>query len=1026
MIPVSLTLQGIYSYQQKQTVNFEPLTNAGIFGIFGSVGSGKSTILEAISFALYGETERLHKRDDRAYNMMNLKSKEMNIDFIFKTGANAQEYRFVVKGKRNNRNFDKVTTLDRTAYKKVNAGWEPINVNSTEDILQLSYENFRRTIIIPQGKFQEFLELTDTERTRMMKELFHLQKFELSDNVSVIEQRTNEQRIRLEERIQHTGVTTPEELSAKENELTLIREHLKSNQLMITEKKRTEQLFAQLKNQFLRIAEQREAFRLLQQQEPEMNTLEQRINRYEFCHLHFKPLFDRRKELQQDTAKQTILLDQQKQLQQEKEQELGIKEKQYPEVKKAFENRPQLKERSDELEKIILLNKMEQDMKIIIARLEKGMIFIQTVEEEIAALQQQQVDLTKHLKKQKAQLPDLVELSAISNWFVQKNALSSIIENTINEQKTLKEKSKQFLESRQAVFSPALKKIVPEAKADEPGMLIDQLKSALLSSERLLQNKEDELQHVLLQQELEEYATQLKPGEPCPLCGAIDHPQILSASDVKAAVKKVKTAKEVLQKNNTLLSKTIRELEMIESTETALSNQLKELQQRQVKEEAVLQEYDVKFIWRSYSSDDDRVITKLFAQARIDQKVIRETETQLEAIEKQLKEKAVLKETGKNTIDDLNIKLSAHHAQIDLLKGQLKVLRIDEYVSADMAVLKEEIRQLTEGYAAAEVNYRTLDQQVQQLRKATGELSGVISAGQNALRQAMKIMTDTEDRILLLSKESGFKETDIVELLTTNLNIERSKNSLKLFQQQFHTARQMLEESERDTAGKIYDQAEHQELSEEIAKATILMEQQVQQNADISAALNQAKQNLEQRALLTKQLNEVLLRSADIATLKNLFKASGFVNYVSAVHLQQLCNAANERFYKLTRQKLRLEVSDSNNFLVRDFMNNGQLRSVKTLSGGQKFQAALSLALALADSIQIHSQSKQNFFFLDEGFGSLDNESLAMVFETLRSLRKENRIVGIISHVHEMQQEIDTCLTIVNEEEEGSRVEASW
>lgn len=121
MIPISLTIQGIYSYQQKQTINFEPLTNAGIFGIFGSVGSGKSTILEAISFALYGETERLHKRDDRAYNMMNLQSKEIFIDFIFKTGAGEQEYRYVVKGKRNSRNFDKVTTLDRTAYKKQTA-----------------------------------------------------------------------------------------------------------------------------------------------------------------------------------------------------------------------------------------------------------------------------------------------------------------------------------------------------------------------------------------------------------------------------------------------------------------------------------------------------------------------------------------------------------------------------------------------------------------------------------------------------------------------------------------------------------------------------------------------------------------------------------------------------------------------------------------------------------------------------------------------------------------------------------------
>jgi exonuclease SbcC len=136
--------------------------------------------------------------------------------------------------------------------------------------------------------------------------------------------------------------------------------------------------------------------------------------------------------------------------------------------------------------------------------------------------------------------------------------------------------------------------------------------------------------------------------------------------------------------------------------------------------------------------------------------------------------------------------------------------------------------------------------------------------------------------------------------------------------------------------------------------------------------------------------------------------------------LQELCHAANERFYKLTRQKLSLEVTDDNNFQVRDFLNGGKVRNVKTLSGGQTFQAALSLSLALADSIQKITESNQNFFFLDEGFGSLDKESLAIVFDTLKSLRKENRIVGVISHVEEMQQEIDNYLKIVMDEERGS------
>jgi exonuclease SbcC len=128
----------------------------------------------------------------------------------------------------------------------------------------------------------------------------------------------------------------------------------------------------------------------------------------------------------------------------------------------------------------------------------------------------------------------------------------------------------------------------------------------------------------------------------------------------------------------------------------------------------------------------------------------------------------------------------------------------------------------------------------------------------------------------------------------------------------------------------------------------------------------------------------------------------------------------------LTRQKLKLEVTETNNFQIRDYLNDGQTRSVKTLSGGQTFQAALSLALALADNIQRLTQSKQNFFFLDEGFGSLDKETLQVVFETLKTLRKENRIVGVISHVEEMQQEIDTYLRVLNHEGTGSVITTTW
>ena len=88
--------------------------------------------------------------------------------------------------------------------------------------------------------------------------------------------------------------------------------------------------------------------------------------------------------------------------------------------------------------------------------------------------------------------------------------------------------------------------------------------------------------------------------------------------------------------------------------------------------------------------------------------------------------------------------------------------------------------------------------------------------------------------------------------------------------------------------------------------------------------------------------------------------------------------------------------------------------------------SVLPLALSLADNIQKITESNQNFFFLDEGFGSLDKESLAVVLDTLKTLRNENRIVGVISHVEEMQQEIDVHLRIENDENKGSLIKKSW
>ena len=165
MIPVKLTLQGIYSYQQTpQTIEFGPLLDAGSFGIFGAVGSGKSSILEAISFALYGDIERLNRREDRNYNMMNLKSDRLIIDFQFRN-YDGDLFRVECEGRRNSKNFRDVPTYRRKASKWEEDQWIPLDHTDGEQITGISYQNFKRTVIVPQGHFQDFLGLTPGDRS---------------------------------------------------------------------------------------------------------------------------------------------------------------------------------------------------------------------------------------------------------------------------------------------------------------------------------------------------------------------------------------------------------------------------------------------------------------------------------------------------------------------------------------------------------------------------------------------------------------------------------------------------------------------------------------------------------------------------------------------------------------------------------------------------------------------------------------------------------------------------------------------
>ena len=323
------------------------------------------------------------------------------------------------------------------------------------------------------------------------------------------------------------------------------------------------------------------------------------------------------------------------------------------------------------------------------------------------------------------------------------------------------------------------------------------------------------------------------------------------------------------------------------------------------------------------------------------------------------------------------------------------------------------------------VNHATT--RLQEHRQRFEGLKSSLSINQQELQQEETALFDLQQQLDERLASSPFETLqEVKEMLATPFDIEAEKQRLQQFRDQLLRNKNTMERIEKEIGSNIYNNEEHQQLQAEINGLSDQATENSREQGNLEGIIKKLASDLATQSRLHEEKEKLTLRAENLRTMKSLFKASGFVEYISSVYLQNLCNAANDRFYRLTRQQLSLELTDDNNFQVRDFLNGGKVRSVKTLSGGQTFQASLSLALALADNIQKITRSHQNFFFLDEGFGSLDKESLDIVFDTLKSLRSENRVVGVISHVEEMQQEIDVHLRVENHPERGSLIHRSW
>ncbi|WNJ16001.1 SMC family ATPase [Pontibacter sp. G13] len=1022
MIPIRLVIQGLYSYQAPQSIDFSQLTEAQIFGIFGATGSGKSSILEAITFALYGQIERLNSQDGRSYNMMNLKSNKLLIDFEFEAGKH--QYRFITKGKRNSKRYEDVGTLKREAFIWKDSDWSPLPKPDAEPILGLSYPNFRRTIIIPQGKFQEFLSMGQTDRTRMLREIFGLGKYELAIKAGSLDRKNQENIARHEAQITQLSHASEEKLKAIDQEIEALTRSISEKQQHLAKQEKQLTIWAELQTLFAQIESLTRQHAALSAEVPKYDLRAKTLSQYQDCLIEFKPMMDELEKRAARTQQVQESIQTKEEAHQAGKSELERNLRTFESISEQYNQRESFKETHEDLNRIIELKELQQRIVHTKDRLTNGKQMTQKVIENIQLTQQRISSISQQVRDKQAKKPDLDRLLRIRDWFQRHSQLA-------NEQQRLTQELNEA-EQRMNAWEQEKKGFAEAARLDRSqwGLEVKDLQALIQQRQSTGETKrlqlESDLAQLRLKVQLEQYADQLTDGDPCPLCGSIHHPDPAEARHLSPALA---TAEQTLGELNTQqqsLIATLHKLNAHAGNFNWLEDRTTSARKALQKVQGDIDQHIGSFQWSDYQIADQEKVEAEIQQIRDLENAIKALIQQQEGLENERAKDEQKRQAYEAKLAELEQGIKQDELAFHQLQGALRHLSFQEESQTANSTLEQRAVESLKQYESIGTLYQRTESQIQKRQSNLATLQGEINELHKQAKTLQLDQAKGNQRLTEKLKQSDFESvSQIHEILHLNLSIEAEQQAIRSFHQELHTVTTQLSQAQAQAKGKSFDPKAFEALQEEIQSIeSWIAQRQIEQGA-LQKEQERLKADLAEKTKLEASLRKLQIRAENLRIMKNMFNRSGFVNYVSTRYLQHLCVAANHRFTQLTRRALSLEVSN-NHFQVRDFLNDGQTRSVKTLSGGQTFQAALSLALALADQVHQQAHSERNFFFLDEGFGSQDKHSLQIIFQTLKSLRKENRIVGVISHVEDLQQEIDTYLQIENSGENGSKVNPSW
>jgi len=1018
--PISLKIKGVFSYQEEQTIDFKPLISKGLFGIFGDTGSGKSAILECITLALFGRT-----RFSTQEQVLNSQSQEAKIEFIFYNSLDNGEYLFEVIGKRKN---DK--KIERKGFKKIEGAWKRLKSDSAEKIIKLNYENFKRAVIIPQNQFMEFIDIKAKDRRAILVDLFELENYKFEDNLKRIIGENKIEDAEIGVLLEKISYVNPELIEQEKKNKILLEKELTELDLTIQSMQTSLNEQEELKTKSEHLEKITSRLQELTSHKARYSGADKELQEYEKCFMQFNLILNNLETFTKNKR--------------EKEEKILSTRNEYASVTKHLS---QLEEIFDKIQKdydatFLLENKITDLKKIseiqeYYQKLQESKelgkvknIEVGQIEETISNYENNINILKQKLQQLKANKPDTTTLAGVLMWY---SEFDNLNENIEKEKEKYNEKNTELTSKESAIEVKCeqvkSKSLVQIIEANIGGVKInDHIKGSLEILESRYQEIEIELAKQEVYNELQGYASKLTEGEPCALCGSLHHPNPLVAGGLQDNLDKIKKKKNELLSDKEFFKKSHEDLKLLHKETTGISAELNKIQIQIASYEDKITEQKKKYLFGfSGSKQEAELELKKSDDIKFE---IEKVEADLTDLSEKIKSEQRSKDKAKEELNYNLIQQNADEASINAALKALQILDYKNFSNYSKAELDKTIKKNEAEIQQAKLLYKQsnteLDLCKTKLANLNGELT-ILQQDEELLERGIdELRREIEGKIKSFNPEKGHKYTlaEVQTILKKEINILIRRQEIDEYFSNLNMCEAEESRLKKDLF-KSYDKQEHEQLASNLQVKQGQKDETNKQLGGVISKLIELQKNLDEKIILTQKYDKIKVRGANLNTLEKLFTGKEtFIDYIISEYMRQLCHAANERFHKMTNQQFQLDYDLTKGFMVIDNMSNGDQRLIESLSGGEKFMASLSLALALSDSIQAKNGAKQKFLFLDEGFGTLDQGAINNVFRVLKSLHKEDLIIGLISHIEGVKQEVDTCITVEKDSCSVSRITA--